>query len=224
MRAQPSWSRGCWILLVLLLAPGTTYAQQAPGSLFADNQLWDFGVWGSEAVGKRGGEDFGTALMTMAGVHAGRVVYEYAPPGAGKRTLEYTIDLEPLFLVTHPQRAYGGGFAPVGLRWDFVPRGRYRTFVEFNGGGMFTQKNVPPGNTSSFNFTVATGPGVMIALSRNQALSIALHYWHLSNADMGNENPAYNAIQIVVGYHWLKARNAAGKVVSTSPHSATAKP
>jgi hypothetical protein len=105
------------------------------------------------------------------------------------------------------------------VKWNFVPRGHYRTYVEFNGGGMFTQKNVPGGDTSSFNFTVGVGPGVMIALPHHQALSLALRYWHLSNANLGNENPAYNTLQIQGGYHWLKARGAPAKTVSTVPVS-----
>lgn len=159
----------------------------------------------------------------MAGFHVGRVVYEYARPGMGKRTLEYTFEAQPFFLVTRRQSAFGGGFSPVGVRWNFVPRGRYRPYVEFNGGAMFTQKNVPPGDTSNFNFTVAAGPGVMIALPHNEALSIALRYWHLSNANLANSNPQFNTIQIVVGYHWLKARTASRKVVSVAPAGAPAK-
>jgi hypothetical protein len=101
MRPRPLPLSCCWIFPWLLLGAGAAFAQQPRSSAFPDSQLWEFGLWGAEGVGKRGGQDFGTALMTLAGFHASRVVYEYAPAGAGKRTLEYTIELEPLFLVTH---------------------------------------------------------------------------------------------------------------------------
>jgi hypothetical protein len=203
-----------WILLLVLIHPHAACGQTAPTFPLAGSQLWEFGLWGGEAVGKRIGEAFGETQITMAGFHLGRVVYEHPDGVGGRRTLEYTIELQPVFLVTRPQQAYGGGFSPVGVKWNFVPRGRYRTYMEFNGGGMFTQKNVPRGDTSSFNFTVGIGPGVMIATGKNQALSIALRYWHLSNANLGNENPSFNTVQIEVGYHWLKARGASRKMVS----------
>ena len=171
---------------------------------FVDDQLWEFGGWAGEAAGKAGGEGFGRTLITMAGFEAGRVVYRTPRERGQERSLSYMVQIQPLFLVTRRQGAYGGGFSPVGVKWNFAPRGRYRPYVQFDGGGMFTQENVPPGRTSSFNFTVAAGPGVMVALPHNQALSVALQYWHLSNANLGARNPAFNTIEIVVGYHWIK--------------------
>jgi lipid A 3-O-deacylase len=188
------------IAIFLLLVPIAAHAQSAS---FFDAQQWELGVWGAEAVGKGGGHDFGSAQITMAGFHLGRVIYQTPSDAAHQGTLEYAVNLQPLLLMTQPQRVYGGGLAPVGVKWNFAARRRYRPYLEFNGGGMFTQKNVPPGRTSAFNFTMATGPGVMIGLRTNQAMSVAVRYWHLSNANLGDKNPALNTIQIEVGYHWL---------------------
>jgi hypothetical protein len=209
-------------LLFLLLAPVAGVAQWTSNALLTDDQLWEFGGWGAEAVGKTAGQAFGGTQITMAGFHLGRVIHRASPDSGLRRTWEYTLELEPLFLVTRLQRVYGGGFAPVGLKWNFAPRGRYRPYLEFNGGAMFTQKNVPSGNTSTFNFTAALGPGVMIAVTRTQAMSFAVRAWHLSNAYIGAENPSFNTVQFVVGYHWLVGREE-HRQLSGVPAGASAK-
>jgi hypothetical protein len=205
-----------WLALCLLIVPCSAQ-NTTPSFPPADAQLWEFGVWGAEALGMYSGQTFGESQMSMAGLHVGRVIYERRSKNQGTRTLEYAIEIQPLFLVTRPQHVYGGGFSPVGLKWNFVPRGRYRPYLEWNGGGMFTESNVPPGRTSTFNFTISGGPGVMIALSRTQALSVAVRYWHLSNANLGHSNPAFNTVQVEIGYHWMKQRSGRRPQASQAP-------
>jgi Lipid A 3-O-deacylase (PagL) len=204
---------GC-ILLSILVAPAA--AQSTSNPILGDQQLWDFGAWGAEAVGKEVGQAFGETQISMAGFHIGRVIRRASPDSGLRRTWEYTLELQPLFLVTRVQHAYGGGFAPVGLRWNFAPRGRYRPYLEFNGGAMFSQKNVPAGNTSTFNFTAALGPGVMWAVNHTQAVSVAIRFWHLSNGYIGESNPSFNTVEFVVGYHWLTSRHEGRQRTSTA--------
>jgi len=209
-----------FVALWLLLTPVFAAAQVGSNPLLSDDQLWVFGVWGAEAVGKSAGEGFGATQITMAGFHAGRVFHRSSLDSGLRRSWEYTVELQPLFLVTHVHQAYGGGFAPVGLKWNFAPRGRYRPYLEFNGGAMITQKNVPRGDTSAFNFTAAFGPGVLIAVNRTQAIGFALRWWHLSNAGLGSINPSFNTIEFEVGYHWLTSRHAGRGRISASPTQA----
>jgi hypothetical protein len=216
MQSRCPFRSPAFLLLLLLLVPAAASAQATPAFPLADNQLWELGVWGGEAIGQAGGGGFGDTQITMAGFHIGRVIHESHGLPGHKKTLEYAIDLQPLFLVTSPQKAYGGGLSPIGFKWNFAPRERYRPYLEFNAGGMFTQKNVPPGDTENFNFTLALGPGVMIAVRQNQVMSVALRYWHLSNAGIGYDNPAFNTIQIVMGYHWLIAGHRSRPQVSTA--------
>ena len=192
-------------VVLLLVSTATLVAQQNLTSPFGNDQLWEFGVWGGEAFGKQEGQAFGETQLTMAGFRAGRVIHESTLDSGMRRSLEYVIELDPAFFVRRTHPAYGGGFSPIGLKFNFAPRrnGRYRPNLEMNGGAMFTQENVPQGRTDNFNFTAAFGPGVMIALSRTQALSLGLRYWHLSNANLGYNNPSFNTIQFVVGYNWL---------------------
>lgn len=210
-------------VLSILLLPTVAAAQTATNSPFGTAQLWEFGVWGAEALGKTAGQGFGQTHITMAGFEAARVIHESALGSGYRRNLEYVIQLQPLFLVTRSQRVYGGGFSPVGLKWNFAPRGRFRPYIELNGGAMFTQQNVPPGNTDTFNFTAAGGSGMMIALTQRQVLSVALRFWHLSNADLGTINPGFNTIQLVVGYHWLISDHRRRQQLSAAPANTQAK-
>jgi hypothetical protein len=73
-----------------------------------------------------------------------------------------------------------------------------------SGGAAFTTRNVPPGRTDDFNFTATVGSGVMIYTRPKQAMTLALRYWHLSNANLGNANPSFNTLQLMVGYCWIK--------------------
>jgi hypothetical protein len=214
---------GLLLLLCISMTTVDVAAQSGSNSAFSDEQLWDFGVWGAEAIGKENGQGFGGTHVTMAGFHVGRVFHHTQPDSGLRRTWEYTVEAQPLFLVTRPQRVYGGGIAPIGLKWNFAPRGRYRPYLEFNGGGIFTQNNVPPGNTSTFNFTAAFGPGVTIAVSHTQAVSVAIRYWHLSNGGIGYFNPSFNTIEFEVGYHWLTNRHRQSRQVSGVPNGTQAK-
>jgi len=205
---------GC-IMLCALVAPAG--AQSTANYALGNEQLWDFGCWGAEAVGKTAGQAFGGTQISMAGFHVGRVIHRAAADSGLRRSWEYTLELQPLLVVTRIQRTYGGGFAPVGVKWNFAPRGRYRPYLEFNGGAMFTQRNVPAGDTSTFNFTAAFGPGVIMAVTRTQALSFAVRFWHLSNGYIGDTNPAFNTVEFVVGYHWLTRRSPGRQQLSAAP-------
>ncbi len=220
-RAQ-AFVDGVLLFVLVVSVPGG--AQSPSNSSVADQQqVWDFGIWGAEAIGKEDTFSFGQARITMAGFHVGRVFHRTSPDSGLRRTWEYTLDLQPLLLVTRPQHAYGGGFAPVGLKWNFAPRGRYRPYLEFNGGAMFTQKNIPPGNTSAFNFTAALGPGVTMAVSRTQAVSFALRWWHLSNGGIGVYNPSFNTLEFVIAYHWLTFGHPSHQQLSGTPANTQAR-
>jgi hypothetical protein len=205
-------------VFLLFLVPALATGQNSSSPKFFDGQQWEFGLWGGEAFGKTLGQAFGETQISMGGFHMGRVFYESPLESSRRRSWEYTIELQPLFFVTRPGTTYGGGFSPLGFKWNFAPRhgSRYRPYLECNGGAMFTQKNVPPGNTETFNFTAAVGPGMMIAVRDNQALSVAVRYWHLSNGGLGYNNPAFNTVQIVIGYHWLTGRRQSRRPMSTA--------
>jgi hypothetical protein len=178
-------------------------AQQAlhPSS---ETGTWDLAVWAGHAAGREDGRSFGRAEITMAGVRVGRVLV--GPFGGGwiRGSLEYGFDIIPLFVASRPEVVWGGGFDPIVLKWNFATRGRLQPFLEAAGGGVFTTSDIPPGDTSTFNFVGKIGGGVHIFTANRQAVSVSLRYWHLSNANLGDTNPAFNGVQIVIGYHWFR--------------------
>jgi hypothetical protein len=190
-----------WALLIL--SPCLLRAQEATGSLNR-NGAWEIEVWAAEATGKEIGGALGNAQISMAAVRFGRVVHDKAGEGWRRGTLEYTFDAIPVFVTTRPQKVYGGGFAPLGLKWNFDGSRRWHPFVETSGGAIFTPRNVPPGKTDNFNFSATIGPGVMVYTRPGQAVTLSLRFWHLSNAWLGKENPSFNTLQFMVGYSWIK--------------------
>jgi hypothetical protein len=94
---------------------------------------------------------------------------------------------------------YGAGISPVGAQVDFRPRARLRPFFEVTGGFLyFTSKVLAYGGTQ-FNFTVAPGGGVHIALSPRTALILGYKYHHMSNADLNHDNPGVDSQELYCG-------------------------
>jgi hypothetical protein len=166
---------------------------------------WDLSVWAREEFGNSAYGDLGDDLVSMAGFRAG---YVFAGPAGGGRlrgTLEYFFDVIPVFVLTKPQVIYGGGFSPVGLKWNFI-NGRYQPFLEASLGAIFSTRDVPPGNTSNFNFTVSAGGGAALCANERHALTANVGFWHLSNAHIGRNNPSLNAVEVGIEYHWFRPK------------------
>lgn len=199
----PAW-RALNIFLWLSLSLSCATAAQEQAGPLAKNGAWEIGVWGAAGSGSQLGGALGNVQLAMGGIRWGRVVT--GPKGEGWRrgTLEYTFDAIPVFVTTRPQVVYGGAIAPLGLKWNFIGDRRMHPYIEVSGGSVFTSYNVPPGRTDNFNFTATVGPGVMIYTRSRQALTVALRYWHLSNANLGRSNPSFNTLQIMLGYCWVK--------------------
>jgi Lipid A 3-O-deacylase (PagL) len=135
----------------------------------------------------------------------GWVITPDARAGWRRGALEYGFDLIPAFIQARPQHIFGGGFEPVVLRWNFRHHlGRLTPYIELAGGGLFTNSNLPPGNTSSFNFTARGGGGIEVPTQKHQSLDIACRWSHISNANLGVRNPEFNGIQVSIGYRWFK--------------------
>ena len=94
---------------------------------------------------------------------------------------------------------YGAGLSPVGTQIDFRPQARLRPFFEVTGGFLyFTSKVLASGGTQ-FNFTIAPGGGVHIALSPRTALTLGYKYHHMSNADLNHDNPGVDSEELYCG-------------------------
>ncbi len=191
-------------LAISVIAPLPSLAQSSSAANDPRERVWDLGLWAGEAFGVAMGASSSDVRLTMAGFQIDRVIRHAAD---GRARWEYLVEAEPLFVTIRPQTVWGGGFSPFGLKWDFAATGRWEPYVQWNGGAVFTQQNVPPGRTQNFNFTTSLGPGVMIHVRQNRAVSVGVRFWHLSNAGLAHSNPSFNTFQFVIGYHWFKLKS-----------------
>jgi hypothetical protein len=43
-----------------------------------------------------------------------------------------------------------------------------------------------------------------VSTKEHQSLDVGCRWSHISNANLGVSNPAFNGIQLSIGYHWFK--------------------
>jgi hypothetical protein len=133
-----------------------------------------------------------------AGLRYGWILSEPHLPGLLRGRFEYAVDATPVFVVFQPANtAYGVGFSPLGLKWNFERHGRLSPYFELNGGLLVTNHNVPTG-TNSVNFTSAAALGTHI-LAAKYNWSLEARYLHISNAGLGNYNPGLNTVEVRLG-------------------------
>src|SRR2546430_10877765 len=121
---------------ILLAASAFCAAQAAPEQGGNEIQIWTAG--GHSVPG-------GTARTGVftAGLRYGWILTGPHLPSVLRGRFEYAIDATPLFLVfQRANTAYGVGFGPLGLKWNFDHRGRLSPYLELNGGILVTPKNL----------------------------------------------------------------------------------
>jgi len=176
---------------LLLLASSLCFAQTGPEQGGHEIQVWAGG--GHSVAGGRGN----TGAFN-AGLRYGWILSGPHLPGFLRGRFEYAVDVVPVFLAFQPANtAYGLGFNPLGLKWDFVRRGRLSPYLELSGGTLFTNHNVPT-YTNTVNFTSAAALGTHI-LGAKYNWSVELRYLHISNAGLAVPNPGINTVQVRLG-------------------------
>jgi hypothetical protein len=189
-------------LFGMLALSGIASAQSHPES---QSHAWDLSVWAAGATGEEHTNSFSEAQIFSAGVFVGHALTREIGRGWRRGNFEFGADFVPIFVQFTPQRITGTAFDPIILRWNSsLHRGRVAPFVELGGGAIHTHVNFPQGDTSTFNFLARGGGGVLISTRHAQALEIACRWWHISNANLGVQNPEFNGIQVSLGWHWLK--------------------
>lgn len=197
---------GTWALLLLLLS--ASWAQSDFPK--EQNPRWDIGTWIAGATGEEHLNSFTEAQILSGGVFVGKVVTGEIGRGWRRGELEFGMSVMPLFVHLTPTRLYGGGFEPVVLRWHILRwdsathDARVMPYIELAGGAVRTNANLPTGDTSDFNFTARGGGGIQIFARERQAVDIGCRWWHISNANLGVQNPEFNGIQVSLAYHWFK--------------------
>lgn len=191
-----------FIFVLLASLARSTHAQSNPES---QEHVWDFSLWGAATTGEENTNSFSEAQILIAGIFVGHALTSEVGSGWHRGHLEYAADFVPVFVQYAPRKIKGSTFDPVILRWNSsMHGGRVSPFLELGGGGIHTSGDFPQGNTSTFNFVARGGGGVLIATRPAQALEIACRWWHISNANLGTQNPEFNGVQLSVGWHWFK--------------------
>jgi hypothetical protein len=132
------------------------------------------------------------------GARYGWVLTRPHGPGFLSGRFEYAVDVVPMFLVFQPRNtAYGAGFNPIDLKWNFATRGSVVPYLEIDGGTLFTNHTVPTG-TNAVNFT-SSGVFGMHVLGARWNWSIEARYMHISNAGLATPNPGVNTFQVRLG-------------------------
>jgi hypothetical protein len=98
------------------------------------------------------------------------------------------------------QNTYGAAINPAGFRFVFLPKKRLKPFVQMSAGFIFTRKPIPVPESPSYNFSGDFGGGLMYSLEKHQTINFGYRYFHISNMNIGEINPGYNANVFYVGY------------------------
>lgn len=179
------------VLLGNILCRAQSGVLQSPQNSDHEVQIWAGG--GHSVSGGRG--DTGAF---NAGLRYGWILTRPHLPGFLRGRFEYAVDAVPLFLAFQPtDTAFGVGFDPLGLKWNFQRHGRISPYLELTGGVLFTNHDVPTG-TNTVNFMPQAAFGMHILRGRNN-VSVELRYMHISNAGLATPNPGINTVQIRVG-------------------------
>jgi lipid A 3-O-deacylase len=175
----------------LMLSVSVAFAQQ-PEQGGHEVQIW---TGGGHSVP---GGTANTGIWNL-GIRYGWVLTGPHGPGFLKGSFEYAIDAVPVFLVFQPANtAFGAGFNPLGLKWNFEPHGAITPYAELGGGTLFTNHDVP-NNTSTVNFTTTGAVGMHIGRGSHN-VSVDVRFMHISNAGLANLNPGINTVQVRLGF------------------------
>ena len=179
------------LIAALLASSAPGWAQTGPEHGGHEIQLWTGG--GHSVSGGRG-----NIGAFNAGVRYGWILTGPHLPAFLRGRFEYAVDAVPIFLAFQPtDTAYGAGFDPLGLKWNFERHGRVSPYLELAGGALFTNHNVPPG-TNTVNFMDQAALGMHILGARHN-FSLELRYMHISNAGLATPNPGVNTVQVRLG-------------------------
>jgi hypothetical protein len=196
-------------LAVMVLLSGLAMAQasaSADDAAGLRKEHWNFGVFAGGGSGVGASSD---VQMFRAGVRVGRVMTGELGRGWLRGTFELAGEVTPVDYVfwSGYKNVYGFGVTPVDMKWNFTHGRRVVPFIEAAAGVLWTNANIPPGDTSKINFTPGGGGGMHIFIKRDRAITWTLRAVHISSASLGNHNPGINAsLQGSLGYTWFKSR------------------
>lgn len=109
----------------------------------------------------------------------------------------------PNVATTIRETTYGFAIMPAGFRFLFMPKKRLKPFIAAHAGFIFFKKPVPLPVSTNYDFVGDFGGGLQYQIKRDRAVSFGYRYYHISNINIGEMNPGYNANVFYVGYSFF---------------------
>ena len=185
------------ILFTTTFLVGLACAQERGG---AGNE---FGVWfdGQFGTGHAFSSTINSRMYQVEGRYS-RLVYTNR-----LLALRYLAEVIPVSVVGDPQAngqrvyAYGAGGSPVGAQVNFLNRRRIQPFLTSGGGFLYFNRRMF--GATQFNFTAQLGAGVQVFTSRHHSIDFGYKYHHISNANLGRNNPGLDSHTVFVGVSFI---------------------
>lgn len=193
--------RGATLVLVVAISPLHANAQTSKP---LDGKPWDLGIWADGGFSVPGGTK--DTQIISAGGRLGKVLTGDHFGSFLRGNFEWSADLVPLYYVLQPEpakNAYGEGFNPINLKWNFTSSARIVPYLELGSGVLFTSHAVPL-NTSHVNFITHATLGFQFFNNDRRAFTTGILYEHISNAGLTVPNPGVNTVQFQIGLNWFK--------------------
>jgi lipid A 3-O-deacylase len=191
-------------VLVLCLALGSCAAAQSPtldSVLALRTPGWNYGFY---VGGSQSFANTPSAQTFLVAGRIGRVLTHEVGSNALRGSFEMAIDIIPIneFWIAGNSQ-YAGAINPFIAKWNFTGGKTVSPYLAAVGGVVFSPSNLPPGDTSTVNFTSGAELGAQWFHQSKNSWNFAVKIYHLSNASIGNKNPGINgAMQFMVGYTW----------------------
>ena len=113
---------------------------------------------------------------------------------------EYAVDALPVVMVFQPGgRAYGFGFDPWIMKWNFETHHRISPYIELGGGGLISTREIPAGE-SRFNFTPTGAIGVNILRGKISLERRLPLFSHFGRGNSPKFNPGTDTFGVRVGW------------------------
>jgi lipid A 3-O-deacylase PagL len=191
-------------LFMMMLLRASNAMAQSMGPVEEGDRLPERGheleVWtggGADPIGTPG-VTLGNGVWTV-GLRHGWILTDAHGPGILRGRFEYAVDVLPVVMVFQPGgTAYGFGFDPWIMKWNFEPHRRISPYIELGGGVLISTREIPVGE-QRFNFTPTGAIGVNI-LRGKYHWSIDFRYFHISDAQLTSFNPGTDTFGIRVGW------------------------
>jgi hypothetical protein len=158
-------------------------------------EVWTGG--GADPIGSNGVTQ-GNSMWDV-GFRYGWILTDARGRGILRGRFEYAVDALPVVMVFQPGgRAYGFGFDPWIMKWNFETHRRISPYIELGGGGLISTREIPVGE-SRFNFTPTGAIGVNI-LRGKYHWSVDFRYLHISDAELTKFNPGTDTFGLRIGW------------------------